>query len=710
MDINFTADKPLGFANALENDKLNRREFAEAAVSALERVSNEAGFVISIEGSWGSGKTSILAMMEQIIRQRSKSDIPIFVHFNPWLVGDRNALLRQFLASISSAMNVKDNVAEAEKAAAALQNYAKVFDFIAYIPGAEPFTGPIRKVIDAASNAVRGVADEKRRDLEGAKLKLEEALISLGKKIYVFIDDIDRLYPGEVYEIVRIVKAVGELPNVGYVLAMDSSYVASALESANVPQSLTFIEKIVQIRLSVPAISVKIRGQLLDQQLATLNSEAFEPYFPGQDERFSFMYRQGARDLIEHPRDIVRVINTLSVVEPSLRGELVFADIFALVTIMVKAPNLYEFLKRQPELFSGASIRSATKEGREAEFKTIERRIDELCQLSSNPNAAKNLIKVMFPRAFGEPFQRISSIEGHISSPDRLAVAIGQSVGVHDVSLVNARKYLVTPASRSSIASGLTKDNSLEFFEHLGEIAQVLDAEQLGDVEGLSLGLAQLLDSLAVTDRLPGRRFFGLDAEAYVRHAIKKSITRRSADEAEVKLLMSKTATVIAADPNAISIAADILFASQSNDEDGDLIADSKDLPDLSQRLSRNVVQSLESGKFWRLTNPARVLWYLARFAQDYWPTVLEAMIRNDPTLDLFALQFLKSSFSSDGGQSYALPARQEIRGAIDVDWLKKHALERVNAPGVGKVARNAWRSVIEGKSIYGESGKEARH
>ena len=709
MNIKNTADRPLDFSSALENDKLNRRGFAEAAVSALDRVSNEAGFVISIEGSWGSGKTSVLAMMEQIIRQRSKSEIPIFVHFNPWIVGDRSALLRQFLTSISNAMNVKDNVAEAEKTAKALQNYAKVFDFIAYIPGAEPFTSPLRKVLDAAGNAINGVADEKKRDIEGAKIKLEEALVAMGKKIYVFIDDIDRLYPTEVYEMVRIVKAVGELPNVGYVLAMDSSYVASALASASVPQSLTFIDKIVQIRLPVPAISIKVRGQLLDQHLVTLSPEAFETHFAKQDERFSLVYFNGARDLIEHPRDIIRVVNTLSVIEPSLRGELVFADIFALATIMVKAPNLHDLLNRQPEIFTGESIRGVGEQARKKEVEDMVLKIEELCQLSSNPAAVKRLVKFIFPKAFGESFHRISSVEGHISAPDRLAVAIGQIVGSHDVSLVNARKYLLSPPFRGKIESGLTKENSLEFFEHLGDVAQTLEAGQLADVGDLGLGLAKLMDSLSLTDRLPERRFFGLDAEGYVRHAIKKAIERRCDGEDAVKQLMNSTAALIAADPHAISMAAEILFASHFNDERLALVVEESDLPRLSKLLVKNVVQSVDAGEFWRLTNPARAIWYLMRFTKAEWSEVLDAMKRNDPTLDSFALQFLKSGFSSDGGQSYAVPNEEEIRDAIDMEWLKTHAQERLGDPRIGKVVRNAWRSVVEEKSIYGDSGRDAR-
>ena len=59
----------------------------------------------------------------------------------------------------------------------------------------------------------------------------------------MLIDDIDRLYPQEVFEMVRIIKAVGDLPNVGYVLALDPAYVGKSLASLNVPFADTYLDK-----------------------------------------------------------------------------------------------------------------------------------------------------------------------------------------------------------------------------------------------------------------------------------------------------------------------------------------------------------------------------------------------------------------------------------------------------------------------------------
>lgn len=213
-------DHPLAADNAIENDKLQRSGFASAAVAALQRVSTTAGFVLSIEGPWGSGKTSTLSMMEQLVRREAHNG-SVIVHFNPWLIGDRESLLRQFLNTIASAVEVTDHAGNAKKVAKELKNYAGVFDFVKWVPGAEPWASLVKGVIESARKAAGGYAEQNERDIEGQKDRVEKALRKFKKKIFVFIDDIDRLFPLEVFEMVRIIKAVGELPNIGYIVAWD---------------------------------------------------------------------------------------------------------------------------------------------------------------------------------------------------------------------------------------------------------------------------------------------------------------------------------------------------------------------------------------------------------------------------------------------------------------------------------------------------------
>ena len=252
--INF--DIPLQAANALQGDKLDRTGYAESAAAALRKVSSSAGLVVSIEGAWGSGKTSALAMIEAILNQPGAAHQPLIVHFNPWLVGEKDVLLRHFLSRIAGAINLSDHSRDGKKVAKEIKAYSKAFDLVKLIPGAEPWTSLIKSVFNAVGDATGSIAEYKTPDIEAYKQKVEEALRQFQRPIIVFIDDIDRLFPNEVFEMVRIIKAVGELPHVGYVLAWDSAYVSSALEKLGVPYAGSYLDKVVQIRMPLPSLSL----------------------------------------------------------------------------------------------------------------------------------------------------------------------------------------------------------------------------------------------------------------------------------------------------------------------------------------------------------------------------------------------------------------------------------------------------------------------
>lgn len=240
---NLRLDRPLRSGEALAGDLLDRGGFVARVTDVLRRISPEAGLVVSIEGAWGSGKTSLLAMLEELLNAEPAEQRALIVHFNPWLIGDHDALLRQFLASIAKSVKFTDHAKEGKRVAKELKTYSKAFDVLKLIPGAEPWASIVKSVVESVGNASEAVSDYKTPDIEARKAALENALRKFPQRIVVLLDDLDRLYPAEAYEMVRIVKAVGDLPNVGYVLAWDEKYVSAALDKLSVPFAATYLGK-----------------------------------------------------------------------------------------------------------------------------------------------------------------------------------------------------------------------------------------------------------------------------------------------------------------------------------------------------------------------------------------------------------------------------------------------------------------------------------
>lgn len=98
----------------------------------------------------------------------------------------------------------------------------------------KPLEGGIRHEIQ--SSLFKEAQDAEIKTLLGAEPTLQAAFQDLvgrlrksGRRFVVFIDDIDRLEPAEIRAIMQMVKSVGQLPNVVYVLVYDRRIVWRAL-------------------------------------------------------------------------------------------------------------------------------------------------------------------------------------------------------------------------------------------------------------------------------------------------------------------------------------------------------------------------------------------------------------------------------------------------------------------------------------------------
>ena len=709
--INF--DIPLQAANALQGDKLDRTGYAESAAAALRKVSSSAGLVVSIEGAWGSGKTSALAMIEAILNQPGAAHQPLIVHFNPWLVGEKDALLRHFLSRIAGAINLSDHSRDGKKVAKEIKAYSKAFDLVKLIPGAEPWTSLIKSVFNAVGDATGSIAEYKTPDIEAYKQKVEEALRQFQRPIIVFIDDIDRLFPNEVFEMVRIIKAVGELPHVGYVLAWDSAYVSSALEKLGVPYAGSYLDKVVQIRMPLPSLSLSARRKLINDALDELAPEALVPRFKAHDQRLSGLYYSGLRELLDQPRDMARVFNAVRMIEPPLRGEIVFADILGLAALSVKAPAVFELLRRNPRLFVGRVVddhglleksEDVIKDG------TPERGL--AYDASSSPSSVQRVVHYLFPSvAEAEDSYALghaSYVDGTIAHPARLAVALQLSVTSGDVSLEAAKRYLQQPEQRLAVIESLTTENCYAFLELLGDVAQSLGGEGIVDLDDLCMSIAGLPEQALFVDRAKaGKESIGLNAEDNALRAVVMLLKSVDSDR------MDPLAEKIATDSRTLSCAAEIVtqsYVPQRRRYSEQLTAPTRARDAVLQAFAANVLKAAQEDRLFQMNNPGFILWTLARSVPTDCPAIYVAVKAVQPSLDNFALEFLRNSWDSTNGQTYSLPRDESLHSVYcPLDDFKAHAASRLEDESLRNPAKAAWRSVVEGRNLYGVDGSEAR-
>jgi hypothetical protein len=660
--------------------------------------------VLSIEGAWGSGKTSTLSLIEALLKLEPAERRPVVLRFNPWLIGDRDALLRMFLEKLATAAGLTNSSGAALQAATQLRNYSQIFGVLKLVPGAEPWASLIEEVISKFGKASESIARAKIPDLEDQRDKVKAALRELKQPIVLFIDDVDRLFANEVFEVIRIIKAVGELPNIGYVVAWDADYVVRALQSLDVPFPGSYLDKIVQVRLPLPAISRSSRQAMLTAALDSLGDEVTRQRFPREEDRLSLLYWSGFGDLLASPRDVARVFNTLRTIEPQLRGEVVFADLLGLSALEVKAPAVFRLLHRHPEYFVGGlpgrderNI-SAAVEARNLALSDCE-----------HPRAVRNMIHHLFPATAADDgaftLGRIVNAEGHLAAPGRLTVALQVAVSASDVSIVAAQLYLSDASRRAEVLKSVTSMNCVEFLHLIGEVLEVHEM-RVADVMATCLDLARLVDSDAFVERKLSRRdgLLVRGAEELALRLVGELVTRRAKHQA------GSIAAALVQDNEALTVGVLLLRGSYlDSDEDArsEFVCNEADRDQLLETFAANVRKSATAKSLWSRANPAAILWHLAELAPHSCPAVFAAIRESDPTLDSFATEVLKHSYRNPGGQIYFMNDESLIAPYCNIDELREHARIRI-AGGIALPALAAWKSLAEGKPHFGKSGEPA--
>jgi predicted KAP-like P-loop ATPase len=354
-DQNFPikGDRAVG---AGDQDKLGFRDVAQQiAKSLVDRVSAE-GFVIGIDGEWGSGKSSLLFLIGDELSKMPPDRTPTVINFRPWLIGNREALITGLFGELSRQLDLVTlkagdatpvSLHKAKEAGEALRSF---MNGLGRTGSAIEFIGDASGIglIKLAGQGIKaaGEAAGKEPDplpLSELKDKLITSLRDLGHKFVITIDDVDRLEPAEVIEILRLVRSVMDLPNVVYLLCYDSDILGHSIETAvGVKSGKSYLEKIIQLTVMVPRPEeLQLRQWFTDElhQIASAKDE----------EELSRLQRvidyEGDRYL-RTPRAVMRALDAIRFFWPTLRdAEADIADLVWLQLIKNGNPQLYRWIE-----------------------------------------------------------------------------------------------------------------------------------------------------------------------------------------------------------------------------------------------------------------------------------------------------------------------------------------------------------------------------
>jgi predicted KAP-like P-loop ATPase len=190
-------------------------------------------------------------------------------------------------------------------------------------------------------------ADDTVEKLQGELIK---SLAEQNRRFLIVIDDIDRLSPEEALLIFRLVKSVGRLPNVVYLLVFDRQLAEAIVAERYPSEGPHYLEKIIQAGFDIPqARQADLNHELLREIDAICGSPAENALV-----RFMNVFYDVIAAEIRTPRDLIRLTNALSVTWPGVSSEVDRADFVALETLRLFRSSLYRTVRDNKEIICGA--------------------------------------------------------------------------------------------------------------------------------------------------------------------------------------------------------------------------------------------------------------------------------------------------------------------------------------------------------------------
>lgn len=325
--------------------------FVKSLARSVRTMKTPQGVVIALNGPWGSGKSSAINLLKHHLQDAVEQNEIGIVTFNPWWFRGEEALVlaffRELYAATKPSLTTKAKKALPKlgarllKAGSAVGSTADAFG-----------AGGAGSIASGTMDWLSGLIQDDE-SVDKLHSELATGLAKQNKRFVVVLDDIDRLAPDEAMAMFRLVKSVGRLPNVIYVLAFDRTLAEKVVAERFPSEGPHYLEKIVQASFDIPEpLATDLQAQLLSRvgDLAGQVDESLIVHFMN-------IFHAIVSPEIKTPRDAIRFANALSITWPAVVGDVDLGDFLALEAYRLFRPAIHQAIRRnQIHLCGSANI------------------------------------------------------------------------------------------------------------------------------------------------------------------------------------------------------------------------------------------------------------------------------------------------------------------------------------------------------------------
>ena len=654
--MSLNADEPI---SAESEDLLGRTRLVEVVAKYVLATDKKNPLVIGLNAPWGSGKSSFLNLLEKHLLSSEDSSPAIVIRFNPWLYKDTEQVTHSFFDEL--ARGIDATIGRDEKMVKNLKLLGKVTGGIA---------STAFPVLTILSEIIENIPSPELPSLLEIRKELNEQLGNLNQRVVVLIDDLDRMEPGDILSLLKMVRLNANLTNITYVLAFDRKVVEERLDKSLDGRGHDYLDKIVQLPVNLPEPEAdavqKILLSMLDETVQSSNIRKLDT------SRIRQLFLAGFGEYFQTIRQVKRYTNALQTGLSTIGKEVDPVDFMAIELIRVFHPDMYQEISKSKGFLTEdmTERRGFDLLDKGDRAKAKERFLEEVQGVRSSENSEGAVVKILqriFPALhntiYGAPFHEEWNRECRICSPHHFDKYFLLDVPSSTVPAVVVDAFLNSlddlKATTATLRHFASDEKAAAFLKGLGNSVNTLPEEK---AENLIKALCETGDGFDFNDTAEF-----VQASMRVFHIVCQCLKSIATKTARADLLLSVTREGQALCTAVDAVEGFLRWARKGWEGENSPLLRDEDLSSLRSIATDRIQSAWQDGTLWGLRDMASVLrvWGEWTDKEDVRAAIADH-VEKDENLVAFISRHKSRSFRSTTTDSW-----------VD-DWISKEAISSV--------------------------------
>lgn len=250
-----------GIDDPLENpaeDCLDRSAFAVKIFEIIEGTPPSTNMTIGIHGAWGSGKTTTMNFLRFYCKEAGH---PVAL-YNPWQFYDRKEAWEGFVSSIDKGI--------AEWQGKKIGNLKRQN----FVKQASKKVRELTAITTVGKIAGSLILAPLEGLLEQTKQKVQDELNKAlnGKRLFIFIDDLDRAESNILYDLLMLLNEIVNFKRCVYIIGLDIDVASRVIErKTGIMSGKEFLDKIINWPFNLPIPTEFEWQEFLDKEIENLD-------------------------------------------------------------------------------------------------------------------------------------------------------------------------------------------------------------------------------------------------------------------------------------------------------------------------------------------------------------------------------------------------------------------------------------------------------